>query len=63
MTGTHGLCDYCAKLKRIGSDGLIERHFTRIPSNVRNTTRHRKVRRLCQGSGRPPRPPVGGATP
>jgi hypothetical protein len=50
----HGLCDFCATLKRL-KGGLIALHYVRVPERVRATSRTRQVRRQCPGSGRAPR--------
>jgi hypothetical protein len=58
---THGLCSYCARLKKLNADGLVVTHYLAI--NVsRSATRvvgAGRVRRKCGGSVRPPR--QGGA--
>jgi hypothetical protein len=54
----HALCDHCARLKKVTAAGVVERHFVKIPEQVRNIARSRKVRRQCPGSGRPPRRPA-----
>lgn len=47
----HGQCDYCARLRRLSSTGLVERHYlrkSRLGGGQGNP-------RLCPGSGRLPR--------
>jgi hypothetical protein len=56
-----GTCAYCARLKRLDSDGLVVGHYLSIPvsrSAVRCTGAGR-VRRKCGGSGKAPRRPLG----
>jgi hypothetical protein len=47
---THGPCDYCAKLVRLTPAGLIKRHYL-----VKDRRGGGDRRRLCPGTGRPPR--------
>jgi hypothetical protein len=54
---THGLCDACARLKRLRADGTIPLHYLAIPVSrkaVPSVGRGR-VRRRCPGSGKLPR--------
>ncbi len=59
----HATCQHCAKLKRLTSAGVIERHYLTLDVSRRAvpTVGRGRVKRLCSGSGRPPRqPPAGG---
>jgi hypothetical protein len=53
-----GLCDSCARLTRLSSDGKIPVHYLALPVSNRaiRTVGAGRVRRRCPGSGRPPRP-------
>lgn len=54
---THALCDHCARLQRLTSAGLIARHYLTIDVSRRaiHMVGTGRVKRLCSGSGRPPR--------
>jgi hypothetical protein len=56
MSG-HALCDHCATLRRLTDAGLIVRHYLTIDVSRRavRTVGAGRVKRLCSGSGRPPR--------
>jgi hypothetical protein len=53
----HALCAHCSTLKKLTSAGTVERHYltfdvsrSAVPSLGKG-----RVKRLCQGSGKPPR--------
>lgn len=46
----HGPCQHCARLRRLSPTGLVERHYM-VKSRLGGGDR----RRLCPGSGQPPR--------
>jgi hypothetical protein len=52
-----GLCDACARLKRLTTDNLLPTHYLALP--VSNRAIHdvgtARVRRRCPGSGKVPR--------
>jgi hypothetical protein len=52
-----GTCDGCAGLKRLRGDGTVAVHYLGIPVSRRavRTVGAGRVRRVCAGSGRPPR--------
>ena len=54
---THALCDYCARLRPLRADGAIARHYIALPVSRRAipTVGAGQVKRLCSGSGKPPR--------
>jgi hypothetical protein len=58
----HALCDHCATLKKLTSTGLIVRHYLTFDVSRRaiHSLGKGRIRRLCQGSGKPPRPTPGG---
>jgi hypothetical protein len=53
-----GLCDACARLKRLTGEGLVPVHYLALPVSQRaiHAAGAARVRRRCPGSGRPPRP-------
>ena len=58
MTGQqHAVCDYCARLRPLRADGLVAKHYITLPISRRavSTVGTGQVRRLCSGSGKPPR--------
>lgn len=57
MIPVAGTCDYCTRLLKLRDDGLIPRHYLSIPVSRRAvpTVGAGRVRRLCSGSGKPPR--------
>ena len=56
MTGL-GTCTHCAKTKRLDAAGLVVRHLLTIDVSRRaiSAVGAGRVRRVCGGSGRPPR--------
>jgi hypothetical protein len=54
---THGLCDYCARTKKLDQAGLVVTHYVAIPVSAKaiHAVGSGRVRRRCGGSGRPPR--------
>ncbi len=56
---THALCDYCAHLKRLRADGTVATHYVVLSVSRRAvpTVGSGSVKRVCSGSGKPPRPP------
>jgi hypothetical protein len=54
---THGLCTYCAQSKRLDAHGLVVTHYLSIPVSAKaiRSVGAGRVRRRCQGSGKPPR--------
>jgi hypothetical protein len=52
-----GLCDACARLRRLTTEGLVPVHYLALP--VSNRAIHSvgagRVRRRCPGSGKAPR--------
>jgi AAA domain len=53
----HALCDHCATAKKLTTAGTIIRHYLTINVSRRavRTVGRGRVKRLCPGSGRPPR--------
>lgn len=53
----YATCDYCARLRYLRSDGLIATHYITLPVSRRAipTVGAGQVKRLCSGSGKPPR--------
>jgi hypothetical protein len=54
---TLGICDACARLKRLTIEGALPVHYLAIPVSARavRTVGAGRVRRRCPGSSRPPR--------
>jgi hypothetical protein len=54
---THGLCDACARTKRLDPRGRIVVHYLTIPVSAKaiHAVGSARARRKCPGSGRPPR--------
>jgi hypothetical protein len=52
-----GLCDACARLRRLTSDGMVPAHYLALPVSNRavRTVGAGRVGRRCPGSGKPPR--------
>jgi hypothetical protein len=52
-----GLCDACARARRLTSDGLVPVHYIALPVSNRaiHSVGSRRVRRRCPGSQKPPR--------
>jgi hypothetical protein len=52
-----GTCNGCTGLKRLRDDGTVPTHYLGIPVSRRavRTVGAGRVRRLCPGSGKPPR--------
>jgi glutaredoxin len=53
----HSTCPYCARTKRLDAHGLVVVHYLMIPVSAKaiKTVGAGRVRRRCQGGGRPPR--------
>jgi hypothetical protein len=54
---TTGTCTYCARTKRLDAHGLVVVHYLHIPISAKaiRSVGAGRVRRRCQGSGRPAR--------
>ena len=54
---THGVCNHCARTKRLDQHGRIVLHYIAIPVSAKaiRAVGAGRVRRRCSGSGRPPR--------
>jgi hypothetical protein len=52
-----GLCDACARLRRLTTEGLVPVHYLALPVSNRaiHSVGARRVRRRCPGSGKAPR--------
>jgi hypothetical protein len=52
-----GLCDACARLKRLTTDQLVPVHYLALPVSQRaiHAAGAARVRRRCPGSGKAPR--------
>jgi hypothetical protein len=58
MSHGHGLCDVCARTRRLDPHGHVATHYLTIPVSARavRDVGAGQVRRRCPGSGKPPRP-------
>jgi hypothetical protein len=52
-----GLCDACARLRRLTAEGLVPVHYLALPVSNRaiHTVGAARVRGRCPGSGKAPR--------
>jgi hypothetical protein len=52
-----GLCDACARLRRLTAEGLVPVHYLALPVSVRaiHAAGAARVRRRCPGSLKAPR--------
>jgi hypothetical protein len=63
---TAGTCDGCGKVRRLNDDGRIPRHYIKLSVSRRVIPvvgGKATVTRLCSGSGKVPRRPLGEAEP
>jgi hypothetical protein len=52
-----GVCDACARLRRLTAEGVVGVHYIGLPVSNRaiHSVGARRVRRRCPGSGKAPR--------